>query len=73
MTAHRPAELRQLDALAEFECTREAALTVACCHCTQPPAEPCVYPDGRPHPAPAHWQRIRDAERAASTDPEEDS
>jgi hypothetical protein len=71
---HSAWELRYLDELADFESTREHALTVACPRCAAPPGERCVYPDTDVplHRAPAHWQRIRAADRPDSTtDPEQ--
>ena len=69
MTRHTARELRDLDALANFQSTREEALTVTCPLCAQPPGELCVRPDGLVHPAPAHWQRIAAATKPAPADP----
>lgn len=71
---YRAHDLRQLDALADFESAVEHALTVACPWCWQPVGARCVYPgtDEPLHRAPAHWQRIRAADHATSTtDPEQ--
>ncbi|WP_410676686.1 hypothetical protein [Amycolatopsis sp. cmx-4-68] len=66
---YRAHDLRQLDALADFESAVEHALTVAYPWCWQPPAARCVYPgtDEPLHRAPAHWQRIRAADHSDPT------
>lgn len=71
MSRHTPHEL---DSLERFQSTRDHALIVDCPHCFQPAREPCVFPNGTEHPAPAHWQRIRAATLAAANhDPDGDS
>jgi hypothetical protein len=66
-------ELRHLDQVADFESTRERALTVACPRCEAEPGDRCVYPGTDvPHPAPAHWQRIRAADQTDPTTHPED-
>jgi hypothetical protein len=65
---YRAHDLRRLDELADFESAREHALTVDCPWCAAPPGARCVYP-GSNLPllrAPAHWQRIRAADRAGA-------
>ncbi len=64
MTRYTSRELRRLDALANFQSTREDAETVGCDGCGAEPGERCVNPTtGDPLRGPAHHQRIAAYER----------
>lgn len=64
MTRHSATELRRLDALADFESTRQDSLTVACPRCEAPVDHLCVNTiTGALLRAPAHPERIAQFER----------
>lgn len=66
MTKYTAAELRRLDVLGNFEMTRDEALNVECPveGCRKLVGERCVNAEnGDLLRAPAHWQRLREAER----------
>lgn len=64
MSARYPQrDLTRLDALANWFMEHEDALTIACPRCEAPTGQPCRNPlTGKPIRAPAHWQRIHDAD-----------
>ncbi|MEU0531998.1 zinc finger domain-containing protein [Amycolatopsis tolypomycina] len=64
MTRYSATELRHLDALGEFQSTRQDALTVECPRCEAPVDQLCVNTiTGELLRAPAHPERIARFER----------
>lgn len=68
MTRYTARELRRLDALGDFQSTREDALTVDCPRCGAAVDELCVNPlTGETLRGPAHPPRITAYERKVAT------